>query len=143
MIAIENREYNAGNTSEQEIDAIKKRIKYYDEELILWKEVPIPTGFVQKLFFDRFIEIVKQGQNFYLIIDLREVLVKKVDAEHREVLKNTFEYYKSQIIHCCVVVGPNIFMRLAAKIALRNRIRSSSVHSRMEDALDKISEIRK
>ncbi len=140
---LEKKKYTAENTSEQEIEAIKQRIDYCDEDVILFKEMPVPTVFAQRLFLDRFNEILNPNQLFHLIIDLREASMKKSDAEHREILKQTFEYYKSQIVHCCIVTTPNIFVRLTAKIVMRNRVRSSSIHSRMEDALNKISEIRK
>ena len=142
MAEIQKKRYLEENSSKEEIEVIKKRVDYYDKDIILVREIPVPSAFAQKLFFEKLNEIIEPEQKFYMLIDLRDVIIKKPDAENRDILKKTFEYYKTQIVHGCVVIGPNIFMRLAAKVLLRGRVTSLSIHSSMEDALDKISEIR-
>jgi len=71
--------------------------------------------------------------------------LKKPDSELREILKNIFNYYKNQIIHCCVVVSSkvNVLIKFAARIIMRGSVDSYSIHSGFEDALSKISELRK
>jgi len=142
MVAIQTKRYFEENSSKEEIEVLKSRITYYDKNIIWFRDIPIPSSFVQKLFFQKLNEIIEPDQKFYMLIDLRDVKIKKADVENRDILKKTFEHYKSQIIHGFVVVGPNIFMKVAAKVVFR-RLNSLSFHLTMEDALDKISEIRK
>lgn len=143
MVEIKSKGYFEENSSKEEIEVIKKRVDYYNKDIILMREMPVPSSFVQKLYFEKLNEIIEPDQKFYLLIDLTEVILKIPDAEHRDILKNTFEYYKSQITHACVVVGTNMFMRLAAKIIMRNKVKSVSIHSNWKMALDKMSEIKK
>ena len=88
------KRYNVENTSKKEIEVIKKRIGHYDKDVILMREMPVPSIFVQKLFFKKLKEIVKPESQFFLLIDLREVL-EKPDSELREILKN-FNHYRKQ-----------------------------------------------
>lgn len=143
MVEIQTRRYLEDNSSKEEIEVLKNRVDYYDNDTIWFRDIPIPSSFVQNLFFEKLNEIIKPGQKFYMLIDLRDVIIKKADVENRAILKNTFEHYKSQIIHGCVVVGTNIFMKVAAKVVFRGRIDSLSFHPNMEEALVKMTEIRK
>ena len=132
MVAIQTKRYFEENSSKEEIEVLKSRITYYDKNIIWFRDIPIPSSFVQKLFFQKLNEIIEPDQKFYMLIDLRDVIIKKADVENRAILKNTFEHYKSQIIHGCVVVGTNIFMKVAAKVVFRGRIDSLSFHPNME-----------
>ena len=143
MVEIQTRRYLEDNSSKEEIEVLKNRVDYYDNDTIWFRDIPIPSSFVQNLFFEKLNEIIKPGQKFYMLVDLRDVIIKKADVENRAILKNTFEHYKSQIIHGCVVVGTNIFMKVAAKVVFRGRIDSLSFHPNMEEALVKMTEIRK
>jgi len=143
MVEIQTRRYLEDNSSKEEIEVLKNRVDYYDNDTIWFRDIPIPSSFVQNLFFEKLNEIIKPGQKFYMLVDLRDVIIKKADVENRAILKNTFEHYKSQIIHGCVVVGTNIFMKVAAKVVFRGRIESLSFHPNMEEALVKMTEIRK
>ncbi len=127
------------NTSEEKIEAIKKRVSYYKDDIIIYKQLPLPTAFDHKLFFEKLKEIVKPENKFYLFIDLREVLGKP-NSELREILKN-INYYKEQIIHCCVVVDSKVsaLIKVAAKIVIRESVNSYSIHSDFDEALEKIS----
>ena len=143
MIEIQTKRYFEENSSKEEIEVLKNRVDYYASDVIWFRDIPIPSSFVQNLFFEKLNEIIEPGQKFYILIDLRDVIIKKADVENRAILKNTFDHYKSQIIHGCVVVGTNIFMKVAAKVVFRGRVESLSFHPNMEEALDKMSEIRK
>ena len=57
MIKLQNKRYLEDNASREEIDAIKNRIDSYDKDVIFFKEMPIPTGFVQKLFFEKLLVV--------------------------------------------------------------------------------------
>jgi len=59
------------NTSEEKIEAIKKRVSYYKDDIIIYKQLPLPTAFDHKLFLEKLKEIVKPENKFYLFIDLR------------------------------------------------------------------------
>ncbi len=143
MVEIQTKRYFEENSSKEEIEVLKNRVDYYDNDTIWFRDIPIPSSFVQNLFFEKLNEIIKPGQKFYMLVDLRDVIIKKADVENRAILKNTIEHYKSQIIHGCVVVGTNIFMKVAAKVVFRGRIESLSFHPNMEEALVKMTEIRK
>ena len=140
IVKIEKR-YNADNTSNEEIETIKDRVSFYKDDIIIYKQLPLPTAFAQKLFFEKLKEIVKPETQFYLLIDLREVILSKPDSELREILKNIFKYYRKQIIHCCVVVGSkvNVLVKFAARIIMRKSVNSYSIHSDFDEALGKIS----
>ena len=63
MIKIEKRKYSRDNTSEEEIATLKKRIDYIDDNIILLKEISIPTAFVHQLFFEKLNKIVNSNDN--------------------------------------------------------------------------------
>jgi len=140
IVKIEKR-YNAENTSKEEIEAIKDRVRFYTDNIIIYKQLPLPTAFAQNLFFEKLKEIVKPKNKFFLLIDLREVILSKPNSELREVLKNIFKYYKKQIIHCCVVVSSKgkIILKFAARIILSKSVNSHSIHSDFDEAVKKIS----
>ena len=134
------KRYNVENTSKKEIEVIKKRIDHYDKDVILMREMPIPSIFVQKLFFEKLKEIVKPESQFFLLIDLREVL-EKPDSELREILKNLFNQYRKQLIHCFVVVDSkvNVLLKFTARIIMKKSVNSYSIHSDFDEALGRIS----
>ena len=134
------KRYNVENTSKKEIEVIKKRIDHYDKDVILMREMPIPSIFVQKLFFEKLKEIVKPESQFFLLIDLREVL-EKPDSELREILKNLFNHYRKQLIHCFVVVDSkvNVLLKFTAGIIMKKSVNSYSIHSDFDGALGRIS----
>ena len=144
MIEIEKREYRRDNTSKQEIEAIKERVSYYTNEIITYKQMPLPTPFAQELFFAKLKEIIKLENQFYLLIDLSEVRLKRPNPELRKILKNIFKFYKKQIIHSCVVVDSkvNVLVKFAARIIMRGSVNSYSIHSGFDEALEKISNIK-
>jgi len=143
MIKIEKRKYSRDNTSEEEIATLKKRIGYIDDNIILLKEISIPTAFVHQLFFEKLNKIVNSNDNFYLIIDLSEVKDKIPNVEVRAKIRENFEYYRNQIIHGCVIVGSNIFMKFATRLTLRGQIKSISIHSNINEAKEKITSMKK
>jgi len=63
MVNIEKR-YNAENTAKEEIEAIKERLSYYKDDIIIYKQLQLPTASHKKLFLrvNRNSEI---GINFY------------------------------------------------------------------------------
>lgn len=63
---------NVENTSKKEIEVIKKRIDHYDKDVILMREMPIPSIFVQKLFFEKLTEIIKPESQFFLLIESKK-----------------------------------------------------------------------
>lgn len=134
------KRYNVENTSKKEIEVIKKRIDHYDKDVILMREMPIPSIFVQKLFFEKLKEIVKPESQFFLLIDLREVL-EKPDSELREILKNLFNHYRKQLIHCFVVVDSkvNVLLKFTAGIIMKKNVDSYSIHSDFDEVLGRIS----
>lgn len=134
------KRYNVENTSKKEIEVIKKRIDHYDKDVILMREMPIPSIFVQKLFFEKLTEIIKPESQFFLLIDLREVL-EKPDSELREILKNLFNHYRKQLIHCFVVVDSkmNVLLKFTAGIIMNKSVNSYSIHSDFDEALGRIS----
>lgn len=66
------KRYNVENTSKKEIEVIKKRIDHYDKDVILMREMPIPSIFVQKLFFEKLTEIIKPESQFFLLIESKK-----------------------------------------------------------------------
>ena len=45
------REYHRDDTSKQEIEAIKERISYYNDDIIIYKQMPLPTAYTPGTFF--------------------------------------------------------------------------------------------
>ena len=87
MIEVQKKGYYEENSSKEEIEVIKKRVNHYNKDIIFFREMPVPSSFAQKLFFEKLNEIVEPHQKFYLLIDLTEVILKIPDAEHRDILK--------------------------------------------------------
>ena len=107
------------------------------------KEISIPTAFVHQLFFEKLNKIVNSNDNFYLIIDLTKVKDKIPNVEVRAKIRDNFEYYRNQIIHGCVIVGSNLFMKFATRLTLRGQIKSISTHSNINEAKEKITSMKK
>ena len=143
MITIENRKYNQDNTSKEEIAEINKRTEYIDSNIILIKEMSIPSAYVHQLFFEKLNRIIKANDNFYLIVDLTEVKTKIPGVDVRAKIRQNIEYYRNRIIHGCVIVGSNFFMKFAANLTLRRQIKSISIHSNISEAKEKITFMKK
>jgi len=53
MVEIKSKGYFEENSSKEEIEVIKKRVDYYNKDIILMREMPVPSSFAQKLFFEK------------------------------------------------------------------------------------------
>jgi len=64
MVEIQTRRYLEDNSSKEEIEVLKNRVDYYDNDTIWFRDIPILSSFVQNLFFEKLNEIIKPGQKF-------------------------------------------------------------------------------
>jgi len=109
----------------------------YDDDIIIWKESPIPDGpKVEKLCMELRQILDSSDHPFYIIIDLRNVK-SPPDAEIRAILKKTFRDYKHKLLHGCVIV-PNTFMKITAKLVLKSYFNTISFCTKMPKALNNI-----
>ena len=165
MFEIHKKGYFEENTSKEEIAVIKnhrenisylkeKNIEHVmktgniispddnvfldDNDIIIWKENPVPTKSTVEQLSMKFRRILDlSDHSFYIVFDLRKVKTPP-DAETRAILKKTFKDYKHRLLHGCVIV-PNTFMKITAKLVMKNYFNSNSYHTTMNEALNEIN----
>lgn len=136
MVAkIEERPYGPDSTDE-EIKALRERIYFFKDDIVMFKEVPAQSVFQLDLFFGKVKEITSDLSSFYMIFDLTEA--GRPSAEIRAHLKTRLNELE-KLKHAAVFTGQNILLNIAAKFVLSGcDIKSFSVHKKLEEALEAI-----
>ncbi len=123
------------------IKAIKDRVYFLEDDIIMWKEMPIASVFSVKKFGEKLRESVNDLNKFYMVIDLTET--KRPTASVRSELKNLYSSFKN-FKHAAVFTGSNFMLNIAAKFVLNFvGLQSYSVHKTLEEALKEIEKHKK
>lgn len=135
-IRIEKKYYGPESTRE-ECEALKERVYFYKDNIIMFKEVPVQSNFQLDIFWEKINEITKGKDKFYLIIDLTEA--SPPSAKIRKYLKKKFSDSINKLPHVSVFTESNFMLNVAAKFVLSGiGFSSYSVHKTLEEALKEI-----
>jgi len=133
---IEDRAYGP-DSSDEDIQILRNRVKLYEKDIILFKELPVMTDFSIKVTTDEIATYLNSGVARYIIIDL--VGVPPPSALIRAKLKEYYSQYTDQIEHMAFFTGKNALINLVAKYMVRTiGYREYSFHKTKEQALKAI-----
>jgi hypothetical protein len=131
-VTIEARAYGPESTPE-EVAAIKDRIYFFSEKVIMFREVPVQSVFQLDLFEAKLDELAAPLDAYDLLIDLTEA--EPPSAAIRARLKALFARQR-KMRRTAVFTGKNFMLNVAAKFVLAGAgLRSFSVHTTREQAL--------
>ncbi len=125
----------------RENQVISCNVYLHSDDIIIWEENLIPTLSKIDILSREFKRILDlSDHSFYIVFDLRKVKTPP-DAETRAILKKTFDDSRHKLLHGCVIV-PNAFMKITAKLVMKSYFNSISYHTKMEEAINKINELK-
>lgn len=133
-IQLEARPYGP-ESSQEEIAAIKSRVYWYAEGIIMYREVPVLSAFQLNLFGEKLRELASRIVDSYiLIIDLTET--EPPNAESRAKLRLLFAE-QTKMKRAVVFTGRNFLINVAAKFVLGSvGLKSFTVHGTLTEALE-------
>lgn len=133
MTEIEARPYGP-ESSEAERAALRRRVSWLEDGILLFRAVPVPTPFQLDLSFDKIEELTDGMSSFALIVDLTEG--ERPSAEVRAYLRERLSRL-TRLAHTSLFIGSSFVLTVAARFVLRGAGHQSfSVHRRHEDALE-------
>ena len=132
-VEIECRPYGPDCTPE-ELEAIRARVSWFEDGIIVLRETPIQTPFSTKCIFKRIRELVGD-KPFLLLIDLCEA--KRPSAEVRHVLSTEFARL-SGVQRVAVFMELNLILRAAARFVLSGMMQGATFHKTEKEALEKL-----
>ena len=137
---IENRAYEPNSTPE-EILALKDRVSFYDDEIVLYKETPVQTEFQLDICFKQIEDITSELSSFFLIIDLTEA--QPPSANIRSLLRLKFMRLKDKLPYVALYTGKNFMLNLAAKFVLSNLdLKAFSIFKTKKEAIGSIAQFK-
>lgn len=137
---IEKKEYNS-NSTEEEILAIRQRVKIHSPNVIFLKELPKMSQFSVSTIFDEMMNIAKEMDQPSAIIDIRET--SPPASRVRKEIAVQFAYITKEydLQHVAFVMGGNILINSAARFVMYHTVVTSwSIHKTLEDAEKAIKE---
>ena len=135
-IAIEARPYGPASSSE-EIAALRRRISWIADDVMLFHEIPIQTPFSLGLLFDQVECLAATRDRFHYLIDLTEA--RRPSAETRMLIKERTRRFRPKLDRVAIVVGGNIVIRAMARIVARGiGLPPVTIHSTRQKALAEV-----
>ena len=130
---IEARAYGLESTPE-EVKALKDRVYFLSQGVIMYHEVPILSPFQLDRFEEKLNELAATVDAYTLVIDLTEA--EPPSAPIRARLKKLF-LAQPKMKQTVVYTGKNFMLNVAAKFVLGGiGLRAFSVHKTREQALE-------
>jgi hypothetical protein len=130
-VEIQSRAYDA-DCSPEETEAIRARVYAFDEDIVMYREMPVQSNYQLALFRERLMELTAHRPSFVLLLDLTEA--HPPNAESRARLREMFGALKNARA-VAVFTGKNFVLNIAAKFVLNGLLGSCSVHRTQEEAL--------
>lgn len=122
--------------TEEEKQAIKDRAYIVKDNILLYEELPIYSEYSFKLFGEKFDELTENFDEFYLLIDLRDVVPP--NAHMRNFIKEFFQSF-SKLNHIAAFTEKNFIANIAAQFILgKLKNKTYSVHKSYAGALKAI-----
>jgi hypothetical protein len=133
MVEIVARSYGPESTP-AEIKAIEERIYVYEGDILMYKEVPIPSAY-QLDIFERRMKELGDAKGYRLLIDL--TVAEPPGAVVRARLKKLFAGQPLRKV--AVFTGKNFMLNIAAKFVLGSvGLKNFTIHKTLEEALESI-----
>jgi signal transduction histidine kinase len=111
-VAIEARPYGP-SSSPEEVAALRSRVFWIADSVILFHEVPIETRFSLDVLFDQVESLTANHDRVHWLVDLTEA--RRPSAEARSVIKARTARLRPKLDRVAFVVGGNIIIRAAAR----------------------------
>jgi hypothetical protein len=131
VVEIEKRAYGPDSTPE-EVEALKQRVKVHAPGIVVFKEVPVPSAFALELCMGQVAKLAREHGCSKFIVDLTEAA--RPPAELGELLKKLMREQEDVIKYMAVFTGKNFLLNIAAKFVLAGVPQRYSVHKTLEQA---------
>ena len=123
------------NSSEEEIAYLKSLVSLENENLIVYKELPIISDFQLEVMWGKVKDLASREGAYFMFLDISEAQ-QKITAKQRAKLKKLIRPALEHINHMAVYTGRNMFINLTAKFVLGGiRFKSISLHKTKNQAL--------
>jgi hypothetical protein len=123
------------NSTPEEIQAIRDCIYVFENDIVMYREVPVLSLFQVDLFHQKLDEIAQEFSSYRLLVDLTHV--HPPSAEIRTRLKKMFKAQKN-LRSVAVFTGNNFMLSIAAQFVFSVLgPQAFSVHVTCEEALRK------
>jgi signal transduction histidine kinase len=131
--AIEVRPYGPTSTPE-EAAAIRRRVSWIADGVILIHEIPIQTPFSVGVMFDQLESLTVSYDCFHYVVDLTES--RRPSAETAATLRERIRRVRPKIDRVALAVGENIVMRAMVRFMARGMgLPPITVHTTRQEAL--------
>src|SRR6476619_3297916 len=107
-LAIEARPYGP-SSSPEEVAALRSRVFWIADGVILFHEVPIETRFSLDVLFDQVESLTANHARVHWLVDLTEA--RRPSAEARAIIKARTARLRPKLDRVAFVVGGNIIIR--------------------------------
>ena len=129
------------DSSPEEIQTMKDRVRLADEECLIFHEAPVPSTFQLDICFEEIYKIIQNKQIKYMILDLTEA--NRPGSEIRSHIREKWKPIKDQLKHVAVYTDKNFMVNMAAEFVFKAiGFNSFSIHKTKEQASKAIENAR-
>ncbi len=121
------------DSSEEELNAIRQRVRVLKEGVILYRELPFHSSFTVELMMSWVDHLAAEWDSYAVVVDLSEA--SHPSAEERDTLRRVLGSF-SRMNHMAIMTGQNVLLNVGAKFIMSGIEGTKvTVHSTMEVAL--------
>jgi len=133
QVEIEARAYGPESTPE-EIAAIQARLTVVDDNVVLWRELPVMSPFSVDVCYDRLEALCRAHGCRLALVDVRGG--GRPDAAARKRIQQRVTRVDNQLVHVAIVVGANPLVRVAARFVQAGMPVRASIHATIEEGME-------
>jgi signal transduction histidine kinase len=132
-IAIESRAYGP-SSSPEEVAAIRSRVSWVADGVILLHEIPVQTPFSVGVMFDQLESLVASYDRIHYVADLTDA--RRPSAEAAASLRERIRRVRPKLDRVAVAVGGNLIIRAMARMMARGiGLPPITVHATRQEAI--------
>lgn len=136
MPLIEDRPYHE-NSTEEEIAALRARVRRVSPNIVFIDEIPQPTAFSMHIFGAQARELGKPCGRYGVVVDVSNS--RRPPSSALRVARNELASLReSGMVHLGVCFGTNVIMQAVLRFVARRVVSHVSVESREEDAISAV-----
>lgn len=139
MSELESRPYGP-EISETERQALRDQVTLLDNDIIFWREAPMPTTHQLDIYAGKLYELSAELDKYYLLVDLSRAA--RPTPEILEHVRNIMSK-RDKLAHAAIFTEKNFMLNIAAKFLMaRMGFTSYSIHTTRDEAFDAIQNAR-
>ena len=135
---VEARPYGP-DASEAERAALRARVRWFEDDIIEYREVPVMSPFSVSLMMEAVQELAGDRRRFALLVDLTETA--RPDAEIRECLRSCISQERHRVRHVALFTGSFLLSVAATFVFGHLGVEKVTTHTKREDALEALRHV--